>query len=98
MKICKTKFKLLEFINVIKEKKSIGFVPTMGALHKGHMQLIKQSKEDCDITICSIFINPTQFNNPTDYNNYPKTLNQDIKKLIAVGCDVVYTPKIKRPI
>ena len=94
MKIFKTKLKLLQFISVFKNERSIGFVPTMGALHIGHMQLIKKSKEECDITICSIFINPTQFNNTDDYNNYPKTLNQDIKKLIAAGCDAVYAPKI----
>jgi len=94
MKIFKTKLKLLQFISVFKNERSIGFVPTMGALHRGHMQLIKKSKEECDITICSIFINPTQFNNTDDYNNYPKTLNQDIKKLIAAGCDAVYAPKI----
>ena len=94
MKICKTKSELLQFITVFKNEKSIGFVPTMGALHRGHLQLIKESKVECDITICSIFINPTQFNNIDDYNNYPKTLNQDIKKLIAAGCDAVYAPKI----
>ena len=94
MKIFKTNLKLLQFISVFKNERSIGFVPTMGALHRGHMQLIKKSKEECDITICSIFINPTQFNNTDDYNNYPKTLNQDIKKLIAAGCDAVYAPKI----
>ena len=60
----------------------IGFVPTMGALHQGHISLIKSSNKSCNVTICSIYVNPTQFNNPDDFLNYPKTIKDDIKKHI----------------
>jgi len=76
------------------EKKTIGFVPTMGAIHKGHLKLILESKKQCDITICSIFINPTQFNNKKDFANYPKTLSQDIKLLAKSLCDILYCPDV----
>ena len=70
---------LIDFIQ--KKRKSIvkiGFIPTMGALHKGHISLIEKSKSENDITICSIFINPTQFNNPNDFEKYPVTIEADI--------------------
>ena len=76
------------------EKKTIGFVPTMGAIHEGHLKLILESKKKCDITICSIFINPTQFNNKKDFANYPKTLSQDIKLLAKSLCDILYCPDV----
>lgn len=76
------------------EKKTIGFVPTMGAIHKGHLKLILESKKKCDITICSIFINPTQFNNKKDFANYPKTLSEDIKLLAKSLCDILYCPDV----
>jgi pantoate--beta-alanine ligase len=74
--------------------KSIGFVPTMGALHEGHLALIQASKSACEITVCSIFINPTQFNDPTDFEKYPITLAEDLEKLEKVGCDVVFYPTV----
>ena len=77
------------------EKKTIGFVPTMGAIHKGHLKLILESKKQCDITICSIFINPTQFNNKKDFANYPKTLSEDIKLLAKSLCDILYCPDVE---
>jgi pantoate--beta-alanine ligase len=74
--------------------KQIGFVPTMGALHSGHIALIDQSKQATAVTVCSIFVNPTQFNNPSDYQLYPNTIEQDIAKLEAAGCDVLFLPSI----
>lgn len=76
---------------VKKQNKKIGFVPTMGALHKGHLKLIKKAKSECDFVVVSIFINPTQFNNQDDFNNYPEKIEEDIA-LINDYADVVFTP------
>ncbi|MFN9495476.1 MAG: pantoate--beta-alanine ligase, partial [Bacteroidota bacterium] len=72
----------------------IGFVPTMGALHAGHISLIKLSRNKAEITICSIFVNPTPFNDPSDYEKYPNTLRSDVDLLANAGCDVLFLPTI----
>jgi pantoate--beta-alanine ligase len=71
---------------------SIGFVPTMGALHLGHLSLIEKSRQENDVVVCSIFVNPTQFNSQNDFSNYPRTEESDLEMLKAAGCDIVYLP------
>ncbi len=78
-----------------REELSIGLVPTMGALHLGHKALCDQSLKDNDITITSVFVNPTQFNNPEDLARYPKTLEEDMQKLKAWGVNIVFAPSEK---
>jgi pantoate--beta-alanine ligase len=81
------------FIEKLKMQGSkTGFVPSMGALHQGHISLIETSKKQNDITICSIFVNPTQFNDPTDFEKYPITIENDIYLLEKAGCDVIFIP------
>lgn len=95
MKVYKTKSELKDFLSEIKnDKKSIGFVPTMGALHEGHLSLVKKSKKKNDITVVSVFVNPTQFDNKEDLVKYPKTFDNDFKLLDSVDCDVLFFPSV----
>ncbi len=90
---------IFKSINKLKEKvnimANIGFVPTMGSLHKGHIALIKISKKRCNKTLVSIFVNPSQFNKKADYRKYPRNLNNDLKILKKLKVDYVLVPKIK---
>ena len=92
MKILLNNFDLNE---ALKKVENLGYVPTMGSIHKGHEFLIKQSKKGCKKTLVSIFINPKQFNNKTDYKNYPKNIKKDLKILKKLKTDFVYIPKSK---
>ena len=95
MYIFTSKKELQKHLATFTSAKTIGFIPTMGALHQGHLQLITESKKQCDISICSIFVNPTQFNNPEDLAKYPNTLKIDLEKLEQLACDIVYTPTVE---
>lgn len=93
MRIFHKKTELKQYLTKFKnDKKTIGFVPTMGALHEGHLSLIKKSVVNNNITVVSIFVNPTQFDNKEDLEKYPQTLENDILLLKSVNCDVVYVP------
>jgi pantoate--beta-alanine ligase len=77
------------------QQKSIGLIPTMGALHEGHISLVEASRNDNDVTVCSIFVNPTQFNNPEDLLKYPRTLDADCTMLENAGCSAVFAPSVE---
>ena len=96
MQVFEKKSALIHCLSLLKGKnKQIGFVPTMGALHKGHQSLVEKSLKNNDVTVVSIFVNPTQFNNPDDLKKYPKTLKEDLELLENVGCDFVFIPSVE---
>lgn len=80
---------------VRKENKTIGLVPTMGALHEGHLSLVNKAKEMCDVVVVSVFVNPIQFNNKEDLAKYPRTLDADLEKLASANADFVLTPSVE---
>ncbi|WP_439473956.1 pantoate--beta-alanine ligase [Algoriphagus formosus] len=82
-------------LRLLQKNFQIGLVPTMGALHQGHLDLVKRSKENCGVTVVSIFVNPTQFNNPEDFAKYPQSLNDDLDLLKTEGADYVFTPSVE---
>jgi pantoate--beta-alanine ligase len=84
-----------EFNEIQKANFSLGLVPTMGALHEGHLSLIEESKKNNSHTIVSIFVNPTQFNNPEDLLNYPKPIDSDVSLLNSINCDYLFLPSIE---
>ena len=94
MKIFKTIDSIQNYLSLIDKKKSLGFVPTMGALHKGHLSIVNKAKIENDIVVVSIFINPTQFDNIEDLNKYPNSLENDLNLLKEEKCDVVFIPSI----
>lgn len=87
-----TKAELVAQLNEIRGEKLVGFVPTMGGLHEGHMSLVERSLRECELTVVSLFLNPTQFNDPNDLKTYPHDMAEDLKLLGEVGVDIVFTP------
>ena len=79
-------------LSVHSEGKTIGFVPTMGALHEGHLELVRKARAECDVVVVSIFVNPLQFNNAGDLEKYPRPISEDQKLLVAEGVDLLYSP------
>ena len=77
-------------------RKIIGFVPTMGNLHQGHLNLVREARKLCDVVVVSIFVNPIQFGPNEDFDNYPRTLEQDQPLLADVGCDLVFAPTVEQ--
>lgn len=94
MKFYNTNKSLQEDILRLKNKTTIGFVPTMGALHKGHLSLIKRAKKENEFIVVSIFVNPTQFDKKEDLDQYPRTLEKDLELLKSVDCDAVFVPEV----
>ncbi len=96
MKIFRTKQELQhELAGIRQQNQVITLVPTMGALHEGHLSLINYAKPLTDITVCSIFVNPTQFNDPKDLEKYPRPIENDIALLESVGCDILFMPTVE---
>ena len=94
LKIYTTRAQIQQYLTTL-QGKSIGFVPTMGALHNGHLSLIAQAKAANDVVVCSIFVNPTQFTDPKDLEKYPRPLQHDIEMLQEAGCDFVFMPSVQ---
>ncbi len=82
-------------ISLQNEGKTIGLVPTMGALHQGHMSLVERARAENDFVVVTIFVNPTQFNDPSDLDHYPRTLDQDLELLRQLEADLVFVPSVK---
>ena len=96
MKIVRTVNELKSAVGALKaEGRSVGFVPTMGALHDGHISLINRARADNDIVVVSVFVNPTQFNNPDDLRTYPRTEEADCARLRDAGVDVAFLPSVE---
>jgi pantoate--beta-alanine ligase len=81
-----------EKLGALRHRGNVGFVPTMGALHEGHIQLLRTAKTENPFSVVSIFVNPAQFNDPGDFQKYPVTLEKDIEKLVREGCDILFLP------
>lgn len=97
MKIIKHSSELQHAIHQLKKERNsttVGFVPTMGSLHEGHLELVKSSKQKADLTVVSIFVNPTQFNNQKDLDTYPRDLDADAQLLSSVDCDILFAPSV----
>jgi pantoate--beta-alanine ligase len=95
LKIFNSRQAVHNYLNELRASgKSIGFVPTMGALHAGHLSLIKLARQKADVIVCSIFVNPTQFNDKKDLENYPRPIEDDIRKLEEVNCNVLFIPGV----
>jgi len=95
LKIFTTRFEIEKYLLLRRNAGiAIGFVPTMGALHQGHLSLISLAGQRNDEIVCSIFVNPTQFNDPKDLEKYPRTIEADIKLLEQAGCDVLFNPPV----
>ncbi|HMG10532.1 MAG TPA: pantoate--beta-alanine ligase, partial [Mucilaginibacter sp.] len=93
MKIFTTKKEITHYFTH-RAGKIVGFVPTLGALHQGHISLIKQAQQNSTEVVCSIFVNPTQFNDPKDLEKYPRPIAADIRMLEQVGCDILFNPPV----
>jgi pantoate--beta-alanine ligase len=95
MIIFKTVSSLQQYLKKLKaQRKTIGFAPTMGALHQGHLSLIQQSQQQCDVSVVSIFVNPTQFNDPKDFEKYPITIENDCLLLEEQKADILFLPSV----